>query len=1614
MKNKYVILVFCNHFFIIFLLFFISTKFTFQKLINNIIYLGGENFRYNHFSLNSKGDMIIDTTAFPGNNERKFFGLKKNGRPFFYNENNMETPYLSLFVSGLENTNQQKTEGESSFIIISKKNDSNLEEYLLSFSKEDNYIELYDFDNNLIIAKKTSKYFGKTIVSNVCTFFKAESRIDNKYNYYIGYIYLDKNNFKFYVQRNYFTSKNINITSEYHKDTGSSKSTLNKTISSCFETESKKIVCFYQNEKNKKYNILTLNESFVNTSQSYTQLAEASDEYNLFFKAIHLKEEIGAFIYFINSDDRNPSFSLKICHHEDNIFYDYNDFGNIALNKMEFISNAMLNDIIKINDMKICYIGPSPNKESLNIVIFFIYNNDNNMMIRYYSYEMFNEYKFKFFNDLKAFLYNNYISLAFSYCLQSECENNEHQHFSSLIIFNYPNSTTDNNFDLTKYIYEHNKIEDFYFSLEDNISYEIENNIFGYIYKGIKILNYPNDTYLIYKTNEKIIEKNSFLVENQMVSLIFSSNETYEGKNYTIEYAFVLTDPDYSKINDYTSDLDRTYYSSNEEAYYEKYEYIGRSIYFNVTIKEDLLSTCNDKCSLCYKRDFNSCIICKYNYTFNEEEKICFPKTLPQTTIIVPDTTILKTTQIFTTLLLTPITTIISSPYSSFLESSSINTNSLSLNQKDLFPKPISKSSIFSSIPKSLLNQSLITSTNPKSMLTTLKNNVPTTINNFRTTIKNITTTLKNIQKTSIFSNPNIKTTLIYIPTTIHKTVPLSDEIKIYQSLNTLISSSKISLEASNLEPKFTTLISTSNIIMKKSNLLSSLLSESSSSSSEVNINSSSIFINKTINLSINKLPLSSTEITIPNSISKEEKKCTNLEVIEGGCTNLITNEQIEEIYQYLKESIIKNNNNVIIESKNVIFQISSLESQKDNKANISSIDLGNCEQALKEKENLTDNDELIIFKIDIKNNDSSLTYVQFEIYNSLDMRQLTLDACQDIPIIIKSPINLDSSFDSIYIKLNSSGYNLLNLNDSFYSDICSTYTSENGTDICMSGRKTLIFDKNSNISFCQSGCNFISYDYTNKKSICECGIQKEEIITNSSKISFNTNEFVDNFYKTIKNSNFLVMKCYKLVFSLKGLSNNKGSYIIFSLEFIFIIFSIWNCIKGNNTLDRYIIEILRNKMISSHNKNIKKCESKIKVENAAKIGKKIDKKENDKTKKKNMENENNILKKHHSILKNSLRSNKINKKYSINPINRIPIKRGKSVKIIMNYNFKNLQINNNKINSLIYHDNKSEHVQKPLFPPKKEKKFSLNQMTRIESQSRNQLLKQKSLSKSSFTKKNSINLLLRKSKSSKNIQEKKKKIIFNFSNKSNCKDLNEKSKENKLLAKNNYNDEELNSLEYKIAIIVDKRTYFQYYWSLIKKKQIFLFTFINSNDYNLIQIKICLLLLSFSLYFTINGFFFTDETMNNIYKDKGYYNIIFHIPQILYSTLISVIVNTIFKSLSLSENQLLSIKKEKNITKAKIITAKIRKILRIKIVLFYIIGFLFLLFFWYFISCFCAVYKNTQDILIKDTLLSFAISMIYPFGINLFPGMFRIPALNAKKKNKKYLYNIGNILSLI
>ena len=82
------------------------------------------------------------------------------------------------------------------------------------------------------------------------------------------------------------------------------------------------------------------------------------------------------------------------------------------------------------------------------------------------------------------------------------------------------------------------------------------------------------------------------------------------------------------------------------------------------------------------------------------------------------------------------------------------------------------------------------------------------------------------------------------------------------------------------------------------------------------------------------------------------------------------------------------------------------------------------------------------------------------------------------------------------------------------------------------------------------------------------------------------------------------------------------------------------------------------------------------------------------------------------------------------------------------------------------------------------------------------------------------------------------------------------------------------------------------------------------------------------------------------------------------------------------------------------------------KFILFFIICFLFLLLFWYYLGCFGAVYKNTQIHLIKDTLISFGLSLIYPLFLNLLPGIVRIPSLTSK--DKKCMYKTSKIIQII
>ena len=295
-----------------------------------------------------------------------------------------------------------------------------------------------------------------------------------------------------------------------------------------------------------------------------------------------------------------------------------------------------------------------------------------------------------------------------------------------------------------------------------------------------------------------------------------------------------------------------------------------------------------------------------------------------------------------------------------------------------------------------------------------------------------------------------------------------------------------------------------------------------------------------------------------------------------------------------------------------------------------------------------------------------------------------------------------------------------------------------------------------------------------------------------------------------------------------------------------------------------------------------------------------------------------------------------------------------------------------------------------------------------------------------------------KKSKTTITKSKNNKKILFPPNKRNNTKKRNKKHKSELVISKDLYlsenkindinsieqtnnniirNDFEMNSLSYQEAQQLDSRSFFEYYKSLIITKQSIAFSFFTKTDYNSRLIKINLFFTSFALYYAIKALFFNDNVMHVIYQNRGVYDFLFQLPQIIYSTIISTIIGTILSKLSLTQGNVVEIKnykKEINSQEHKNEFSKFIKCIRIKIILFFIINYLLIIIFWYYLSCFCSAYKNTQVYLIKDVLISFGISLIYPFIINIFPAILRINSLKEKNNKHKYMYTISKILQLI
>ena len=731
----------------------------------------------------------------------------------------------------------------------------------------------------------------------------------------------------------------------------------------------------------------------------------------------------------------------------------------------------------------------------------------------------------------------------------------------------------------------------------------------------------------------------------------------------------------------------------------------------------------------------------------------------------------------------------------------------------------------------------------------------------------------------------------------------------------------------------------------------------------------------------------------------------------------------------------------------------------------ISEINFGLCYNKIQVKFKMRQN--LIIVLIIQKTKDQNIKANRYQVYNPITGEKIPYEEiCEDDSAIVQENIfqKINSSSFSIntILFLTKQKVDIFNLSCPFYIDICYNFETYNKKDIALKDRVSIFFP---NISLCENGCQIKSINLTSLKANCECKINK--LIGNdifAGNILYENQ--LDEIDSLIRQTNINIIKCYKYALYYTYFIHNISGYIIGFLILIQIIFTILYYKRSFYLTKKYIFiliekylqyldNLVQKNNISPENNSFYLCEvdsyNKNNNININKNGPPIRKKRKSYINRNNLrlnlsdENitsniTNNIINNQNNNLNNDIdnnlsnNNNKANYNINTNIINNM---RGN-----INNNETNNDINNNTIRrkkarraSKIYKNKKNskKRVSIPIDLYKfnnlngnnkitnnnnlKENKFINNYDNFLNgdnllvlsgsrlinpnnSNSKRSSLKDSSRGGTKLNLDENFNM-------SKDILSKNKIISESF------KDLKEEDLNIKIDIEE-YLSTDLDDMDFDDAIKRDQRKFSTYLYDKLKSSQIILNTFYNEEPLRPKPIKILLFILDIDLYFLVNGLFFNEEYISEIYHLEEEETFFSFIPRcwnrFLYATLVGGTVNYVIDCFFIDEKKIKGIfKREKeNTLFLKYETISIIKELNKRYSCFIILSFVVTTFTWYYVSCFNYVYKYSRNEWIKSTIVIIIVMQLISVLTCLLESIIRF--LGFKLKSEK-IYKISLLL---
>ena len=223
----------------------------------------------------------------------------------------------------------------------------------------------------------------------------------------------------------------------------------------------------------------------------------------------------------------------------------------------------------------------------------------------------------------------------------------------------------------------------------------------------------------------------------------------------------------------------------------------------------------------------------------------------------------------------------------------------------------------------------------------------------------------------------------------------------------------------------------------------------------------------------------------------------------------------------------------------------------------------------------------------------------------------------------------------------------------------------------------------------------------------------------------------------------------------------------------------------------------------------------------------------------------------------------------------------------------------------------------------------------------------------------------------------------------------------------------DVEDMEFEDALKYDTRTFCEYFWDRFNETQIIMDTFFNRENLKPMTIKIIIFLLNVILYFVINGLFYSEEYVSDLFNSEEEEKFFSFFPRsisrFLYTTLVGVVVGVVVDFVSFDEKKVkrLFLREKKDVVVIKgeiaIMTNDIKRNYLILIIICFVIDLISL----YYVNCFNNVYPNLTGEWIKSSICVMLIFQILTVLIALLEALIRLIAFKLKSER---IYKIKDL----